>query len=76
MHAAKDLICIMRVRLKLKKAGLCYMSPSGVLRKHPLMGEMKAAWQGFLSGLRLLNFNESDTPKRPGRPSDAVKIGI
>lgn len=46
--------------------GLCLTSAGGMVRKHPAAEVQKAAWAGFLAGLRQLNL--SDDPKRPGRP--------
>jgi hypothetical protein len=41
---------------------------NGLYRKHPAAEIQKAAWQGFLAGLKALGLEEAADKRRPGRP--------
>jgi hypothetical protein len=60
---------------EIEQEGYTFVSANGVVHKNPLLSERKNAWTGFLSGLRLLKFDEAEIPKRPGRPSGLALIG-
>jgi hypothetical protein len=60
---------------QIEKDGLTYISKQGVIHRHPLLPEQKAAWTGFIQGLKLLGFSGDDTPKRPpGRPAQGLGV--
>jgi len=60
---------------QIKTDGLTYISNQGVRHRHPLLPEQKAAWSGFIQGLKLLGFNGDETPKRaPGRPAQGLGV--
>ena len=64
-----------KCRKQIEKDGMTFKSAHGVIHRHPLLPEQKAAWTGFIQGLKLLGFNGDDTPKRaPGRPAQGLGV--
>ena len=53
---------------EVRRDGVTFKAPSGQIRVHPAAAVAKAAWAGYLSGVRALKL-EDDLPKpKIGRP--------
>jgi P27 family predicted phage terminase small subunit len=56
-----------RAQAILDKEGLTFVTDTQI-RKHPCIEIQKAAWAGFLAGLKALGLEEAADRKKPGRP--------
>jgi len=75
LATCESLSLFYRLSDEIEKTGYSFISANGVPHKNPLLSERKNAWAGFLAGLRMLKFNESDIPKKMGRPSELTLVG-
>lgn len=58
-------------RNQLEREGLTFTTKNGQIKANPLLSEQKNAWAGYLSGMRLLEFEPADEKKPPHRPPKA-----